>query len=174
MKGFGCRLLIYSRTHYEELARETGACFVEFDQLLTESDIISLQAPLTPKTFHLIDAAAIQKMKPGVMLINTSRGALIDTNALVDGLKTGRIGYAGLDVYEAESDYFFEDLSDRVMIDDVLARLTTFNNVVITSHQAFLTREALNNIADTTMENIREFELGKRLTQLTNHVASTV
>jgi D-lactate dehydrogenase len=174
MRGFGCRLLIYSRTYYEELARETGACFVEFDQLLAESDIISLHAPLTPKTFHLIDATAIQKMKEGVMLINTSRGALIDTNALVDGLKSGRIGYAGLDVYEAESDYFFEDLSDRVMIDDVLARLTTFNNVVITSHQAFLTQEALSNIADTTLENVREFELGKRLSQLTNHVASNV
>ena len=109
-------------------------------------------------------------MKDGVMLINTSRGALVDTVALIDGLKSGKIGYAGLDVYEEEGDYFFEDLSGEVMKDDVLARLTTFNNVMVTSHQAFLTDEALSAIATTTFQNIDEFCAGKRADELTNNV----
>lgn len=104
------------------------------------------------------------------MLINTGRGALIDTKALLDGLKNGEIGYAGLDVYEDEQDYFFEDFSNRILIDDMLARLTTFNNVIVTSHQGFLTKEALENIADTTIENIREYQKGKRMGELTNSI----
>lgn len=172
LAGFGCKLLVYSRTHYEELIEQLGVHFVGLDELLEESDIISLHVPLSPKTHHLIDAAAIEKMKPGVMIINTSRGGVVDSLALLDGLKSGKIGYAGLDVYEEESGYFFEDFSDRVMTDDILARLTTFNNVLITSHQAFLTQEALRNIADTTLANIREFELGKRMAELTNVVTA--
>ncbi|MFC1984083.1 D-lactate dehydrogenase family protein [Chloroflexota bacterium] len=172
LAGFGCKLLVYSRTRYEELVNQLGVRFVELDELLSNSDIISVHVPLSQETHHLIDEVAINKMKPGVMLINTSRGGIVDTNALLDGLKSGRIGYAGLDVYEEESEYFFEDLSDRVLTDDTLARLTTFNNVIITSHQAFLTHEALCNIANTTLDSIREFELGKRMTELTNHLTS--
>jgi D-lactate dehydrogenase len=164
LRGFGCRLLAYSRTAKPELTERLGVEFVPLDQLLAESEIISLHAPLTPQTHHLIDADAIGKMRDGVMLINTSRGGLLDTRALLDGLKSGKIGYAGLDVYEEESGYFFEDYSDRVLTDDVLARLTTFNNVVVTSHQGFLTVDALGNIADTTMSSIREFQMGEALT----------
>jgi D-lactate dehydrogenase len=173
MAGFGCRVLAYDKYPDRSLEERLGVSFVEFDELLAASDIISLHAPLTPETHHIIDAVAIAKMRRGVMLINTSRGALVDAHALLEGLKNGKIGYAGLDVYEEEGDYFFEDLSDRVMPDDVLARLTTFNNVLITSHQAFLTQEALCKIAETTFENIREFESGKRKVELTNYVCMT-
>jgi D-lactate dehydrogenase len=167
LAGFGCRLLAHDKFPDAALAERVGAKYVPLQELFSESDIISLHAPLLPETRHLVDAAAIELMKPGVMLINTSRGALIDTRALIDGLKSGRIGYAGLDVYEEESEYFFEDYSDRVMTDDLLARLTTFNNVLVTSHQGFLTHEALGNIADTTLNNLREFELGRRGSELT-------
>ncbi len=161
LKGFGCKLLVYARTPDRKLEEQLGVIFVEKDQLFAESDIITLHAPLTPETHHLINADVIEKLKDGVMLINTSRGGLVDTSALIDGLKSGKIGYAGLDVYEEESNYFFEDCSGDIMTDDMLARLTTFNNVLVTSHQAFLTREALCNIADTTLANIRSFELEK-------------
>ena len=170
LKGFGCRLLASSRTVKPELAERLGVEFVPLDQLLAESDIISLHAPLTPQTQYLIDGAAMDKMKDGVMLINTSRGGLVDTRALLNALKTGKIGYAGLDVYEEESGTFFEDFSDRVLTDDVLARLTTFNNVVVTSHQGFLTTDALGNIADTTLASIREFENGAQGAKLTHAV----
>lgn len=140
------------------------------DEMLSESDIVSLYAPLMPQTYHIIGARAISRMKPGAMLINTSRGGLVDTQALVDGLKSGKIGSAGLDVYEEEGDYFFEDYSNALIADDTLARLLTFNNVIVTSHQAFLTHEALTNIADTTLENIREYECGRRGKELTNGV----
>ena len=146
--------------------------YVELDELLRESDIISLYLPLLPDTHHIIGPRSIKKMKPGVMLINTSRGALIDTQALIDGLKSGKIGAAGLDVYEEEGDYFFEDFSNTIIADDTLARLLTFNNVIVTSHQAFLTKEALVNIADTTLANIREFEEGKRGHDLANGVCA--
>jgi D-lactate dehydrogenase len=118
----------------------------------------------------MIDAGAIDKMKDGVMLINTARGGLIDTPALLDGLKSGKIGYAGLDVYEEEADYFYKDLSDAVIEDDTLARLTTFSSVMVTGHQGSLTETAQRNIATTTIENIREFELGHRAAELTNAV----
>ena len=173
LAGFGCRLLAFDKVPDADFAARLGVRYVELGELLEQSDIISLHAPLVPDTRHLIDAAAIERMKPGVMLINTSRGALIDTRALISGLKCGKIGYAGLDVYEEESEYFFEDFSDRVMTDDLLARLTTFNNVVVTSHQGFLTRDALANIADTTLENIREFESGRPHAELTNRVVAS-
>ncbi|MBM3881748.1 MAG: cyclic nucleotide-binding domain-containing protein [Verrucomicrobia bacterium] len=170
LAGFGCRLLAYDLYPNPALTAETGVQFVPLPDLLARADIVSVHAPLTPQSRHLINAAAIQQMKPGVMLINTSRGALIDTAALLEGLKSGRIGYAGLDVYEGERPYFFEDHSDRPLADDLLARLTTFNNVLITGHQAFLTREALRNIADTTLANLREFEAGRRGAALTHRV----
>ena len=157
MAGFGCRLLGFD-------VRPNGACealgmaYVPLEELLSQSDIISLHCPLTPDTHHLINAHTIAQLKPGAMLINTSRGAVIDTRAAIAGLKSGRIGSLGLDVYEEEADYFFEDLSERVIADDVLARLLTFPNVVITGHQAFFTREALEGIARTTLQNISDVE----------------
>jgi len=170
LAGCGCRLLGYDMYQDNQLVERYGLRYVELDMIYAESDIISLHAPLTPQTRHLINAEAIAKMKRGVMLINTSRGALVDTPALLEGLKSGQIGYAGLDVYEEESEFFFEDLSDRVITDDILARLMTFNNVIVTGHQGFLTQEALNNIASITFDNIREYEAGKRGKELNNFV----
>ncbi|WP_145284695.1 2-hydroxyacid dehydrogenase [Pirellulimonas nuda] len=170
--GLGCRVLVFDPQPCEELAARDGVAYSELDTLLRESDIITLHLPLFPETHYLIDAAAIARMKRGVMLINTSRGGLVDTRALIDGLKSGQIGYAGLDVYEEEAGIFFHDVSGKVLSDDVLARLLTFNNVVITSHQAFLTREALSNIAETTLANIAEHQAGRRGAQLTNAVRS--
>ena len=156
LAGFGCRVLLYD-------IREESACkafgeYVPLDALLAECDIVSLHLPLTPETHHVIDAAAIARMKPGVMLINTSRGGLIDTRAVIEGLKEQRIGYLGLDVYEEEADLFFEDLSSRVIRDDVFSRLLTFPNVLITGHQAFFTREALAQIAEVTVASLTAFE----------------
>jgi len=168
--GFGCRVLGFDVRQDEELAGRSNFQYTGMDTLLQESDIITLHVPLMPQTRHLINADALQKMKPGVMIINTSRGGLIDTQALINGLKSGQVGSAGLDVYEEESEYFFEDYSGLVIRDDVLARLLTFPNVVITSHQAFLTREALTNIADTTFENIYQYQHGKRGHELQNAV----
>lgn len=157
LRGFGCRVLACDPVRNDEVAA-IGGEYVGLDQLLNGADIISLHCPLTPETRHLIDAAAIERMKPGVMLINTSRGAVIETRAAIDGLKDGKIGYLGLDVYEEEGDLFFEDLSEQVIKDDVFARLLTFPNVLITGHQAFFTREALQAIAETTIANISQFE----------------
>lgn len=162
--GFGCRVLTCDKFPNPELACRAGVQYVELSQLLRESDIVTLHVPLFPETHYLINRQAIGQMKRGAMLINTSRGGLVDTKALIEGLKSGQIGYAGLDVYEEEAGVFFHDVSNRVLTDDVLARLLTFNNVVITSHQAFLTREALANIADTTLANLGEFERGEKLT----------
>jgi D-lactate dehydrogenase len=161
MLGFGCRVLAFDRHQAPDLVT-AGVIYAPLDQLLKASDIVSLHVPLSPSTHHLIDADAIAAMKPGVVLINTSRGALIDTRALITALKTGHIGAAGLDVYEEEEGIFFRDLSNQVLQDDLLARLLTFPNVLITSHQAFLTREALDAIATTTLENIRVFEVEGR------------
>jgi D-lactate dehydrogenase len=171
LNGFGCRILAADPVHNPEMEK-LGVSYVSLEELCAESNFVSLHAPLLPSTRHIIDETKIDMMKPGVLLINTSRGALIDTRALIKGLKTGRIGAAGLDVYEEEENVFFRDLSDQVLQDDVLARLLTFPNVIITAHQGFLTHEALSNIADTTLSNIREFEelqSGKR-GQLTNAV----
>jgi D-lactate dehydrogenase len=162
MTGFGCRLLATDPFQNKEV-KALHAVYVELDQLLTESDIITLHCPLTNDTYHMVNHRALSLMKPGVMLINTSRGALIDTAAVIDALKSGIIGYLGLDVYEEEADLFFEDLSDRVLMDDVFARLLTFPNVLITAHQAFFTDEALEEIARVTVENLTAFEKGDLL-----------
>ncbi|MGZ3773898.1 MAG: 2-hydroxyacid dehydrogenase [Pseudobdellovibrionaceae bacterium] len=163
MTGFGCEVLAYDRKKNIEL-ENMGVVYVELDELFKKSDIISLHVPLTSETKHLINKDAISLMKPGVMLINTGRGALIDTPALIQSLKTGQIGYAGLDVYEEEEGIFFEDHSNHILQDDVLARLLTFPNCLLTSHQAFLTNEALKNIAATTLTNISNYENGKKTT----------
>lgn len=163
MHGFGCRLLAQDVRPNAALAAELGVRYVPLQELIGESDIISLHVPLTPETRHLIDAAALARMKRGTILINTGRGALIDTQALVAALKRGHIGAAGLDVYEEEEEVFFKDLSDQVLQDDVLARLLTFPNTLVTSHQGFLTHEALANIAETTLANIQAFERGEPL-----------
>ena len=157
LRGFGCRVLAYDPYPNDECG-QLGAEYVSMNTLLEESDIVTLHCPLSPDTHHMIDDHAIARMKNRVMLINTSRGALVDTRAVIAGLKSGKIGYLGLDVYEEEGDLFFEDLSSKVIQDDVFARLTTFPNVVITGHQAFFTEEALRNIADTTLANIRAVE----------------
>jgi D-lactate dehydrogenase len=156
MRGFGCKVLGTDPNPSAELVA-LGGEYVRLDQLLAESDILSLHCPLTPETRHLIDEAAIAKMRPGAMLINTSRGAVIDTRAVIRGLKSGRIGYLGLDVYEEEGDLFFENLSDQMIQDDVFARLLTFPNVLVTGHQAFFTAEALTMIAEATIANISAF-----------------
>jgi D-lactate dehydrogenase len=157
MAGFGCRILACD-PYPSEAAREAGVEYVDLDELLRASDIVSLHCPLTPETFHLIDAERIALMRPGVMLVNTSRGALVDTAAVVEGLKTGRIGHLGLDVYEEEAGLFFEDLSDQVIGDDAFDRLNAFPNVLITGHQAFFTAEAIQGIAATTIANLTAFE----------------
>ncbi len=157
MNGLGMEVLAYDKFPDKSL-QEQGKCrYVELDELYARADILSLNCPLTNETYHMIDKKSISKMKDGVMIINTGRGPLIDTLALINGLKSRKIGYAGLDVYEEENEYFFEDFSQEVIDDDVLARLMTFNNVLITSHQAFFTREALHNIAATTLENIQAY-----------------
>lgn len=152
-KGFGMNVLAYDK--YPDTA--SGLNYVSLDEIFTSSDVISLHCPLTEETKHLINRETIKKLKKGVALINTSRGALIDAESLVDGIKQRIIGCACLDVYEEESDIFFEDFSGHILDDDVLARLISMPNVIITSHQAFLTQEALNNIAKTTVDNICEF-----------------
>ena len=168
--GFGCKVLAYDTRPSVSLSNHPNVEFVDLSDLIKLSDIISLHAPLNKKTHHMIDEAALNKMKKNVMLINTSRGALIDSSALVRGLKSGKIGSAGLDVYEEEADIFFHDKSNEVITDDVFARLTTFNNVVITSHQGFLTKEALSNIAQTTLQSFSEFIAGKKGNELTYQV----
>jgi D-lactate dehydrogenase len=161
MAGFGCRLLAHD-PYPNDTCRDLGVAYVPLDTLLAEADIVTMHLPLTPDSHHMIDAAAIRRMKPGAMLINTSRGALLDTPAVIEGLKSGRIGSLGLDVYEEEADLFFEDLSNQVLQDDVFARLLTFPNVLITGHQAFFTAEALTAIAETTLANITAVERGER------------
>ncbi|WP_444666914.1 2-hydroxyacid dehydrogenase [Cereibacter changlensis] len=157
MLGFGCKVIASDPYPNAQIAAE-GVRYVPLDELFGASDIISLQCPLTPETHHLIDDAAIAKMKRGVMIINTSRGAVVDASAVIRGLKSGVIGALGLDVYEEEAALFFEDLSARAIVDDVFARLLTFPNVLITGHQGFFTREALTAIAETTIGNISAFE----------------
>ena len=150
LKGLGMRVLANDLYPDEKFAKEEGITYVSLDELYKESDIISLHCPLTDQTRYL-------------MIINTGRGLLIHTNALIEGLKTKKVSAAGLDVYEEEGDYFYEDKSDKIIDDDVLARLLSFNNVIVTSHQAFFTKEALRNIADTTLRNIKDFEEGRPL-----------
>jgi D-lactate dehydrogenase len=163
LRGFGMRVIAYDKFVDKDFARENQLEYVELDEIFRTSDIISLNCPLTKETEYLINRDSLAKMKKGVMIINTGRGKLIKTPDLIYALKSGKVGSAGLDVYEEESKFFFEDLSDRVLTDDVLARLLTFNNVIITSHQGFFTREALQNIAATTMQNISDFLENKPL-----------
>lgn len=158
MKGFGCQVIGYDE-HINPECQALGLTYVPKEELYRTSDIISLHLPLMPTTHHMINDQAVKQMKTGVMLINTSRGGLIDTTAVVAGLKTGKIGYLGLDVYEEES-LFFQDFSGHVIQDDVFARLLTFSNVIVTGHQAFFTSNALTNIAETTLMNVRGFEQG--------------
>lgn len=157
LAGFGMKLLAFD-TYESPEAKELGVEYVSHDRLFAESDIISLHCPLTPETHHLIDARAVSLMKRGVMIINTSRGKVVDTKAMVEGLKSGKIGSLGLDVYEEEGDLFYQDLSDKVIQDDVFSRLITFPNVLITGHQAFFTRNAMEAIARVTVGNLDAFE----------------
>jgi D-lactate dehydrogenase len=163
LAGFGCKIMT-NDLEANPSCLAVGARYVSLAELFTHSDIITLHCPLMPETHHLINAEAIRQMKTGVMLINTSRGGLIDTYAVINGLKSGKIGHLGLDVYEEEADLFFENLSDKVIRDDLFARLLTFPNVIITCHQAFFTDTALDNIARTIISNITDFEKGHRST----------
>lgn len=155
--GFGCNVLAYDR-YRSKTIEKMGVKYLPLDEVFAQSDIITLHCPLTPKTKHIINALSIAQMKNGVMIINTSRGGLLKTRDVLGGLKSGKIGYLGLDVYEDEADLFFEDRSGVVLQDETFARLLTFPNVLITGHQAFFTREALGNIADVTIQNATEFE----------------
>ncbi len=163
MQGFGCHLLGYDVYPNEDFKGISGAKYVELLELLAKSDIISLHCPLLPSTHHLINPETIEQMKPGMMLINTSRGQLVDTRAVIEGIKTGKIGYVGLDVYEEEEELFFEDHSDTIIKDDTFQLLQSFQNVVITAHQAFFTKNALTAIAQTTITNISSWEQGNNL-----------
>ena len=157
LKGFGCRLLASDPTPNPACV-ELGARYTTIEEIFETSDIVSLHCPLTPQTYHLVDSDLLARTKPGLMLINTGRGALINTPAVIDALKSGQLGSLGIDVYEEEEDLFFEDLSDQMLQDDIFARLLTFPNVLITGHQAFFTQEALTAIAQTTHENITAFQ----------------
>jgi D-lactate dehydrogenase len=158
LKGFGCKVLAYDVYENPELVA-MGVSYVKLETLLAQSDIVSLHCPLLPSTYHLINNTTVGLMKRGAMLINTSRGGLIQTDALIDGLKSGQLGSVGLDVYEEEESLFFRDLSNSVIQDDVFSRLLTFPNVLITGHQAFFTETALCNIAETTLHNLLQIEV---------------
>jgi len=160
MLGFGCTVIACDGIESEAL-KAKGVIYKSFDELLRCADIISIHCPLTPETHHLFNKTAFSKMKKGVMLINTSRGALINTPDAIEGLKQGKIGYLGIDVYEGEKELFFKDLSQSVIQDDVMERLMSFYNVLITPHQAFFTKEAVTAIAETTITNLTDFENGK-------------
>jgi D-lactate dehydrogenase len=159
LNGFGCEVLVFD-VQQNPAVEQAGATYVELGELLTRSDIISLHCPLTPETRHLINSESIEQMKHGVVLVNTSRGGIVDTDAVITGLKSGQVGGLAIDVYEEEADLFFEDLSSEVIHDDVFARLLTFPNVLITGHQAFFTQEAMEQIAATTLSNIVDVESG--------------
>jgi D-lactate dehydrogenase len=160
LAAMGCRILGYDLFPNPEF-NALGETYVALEQLLAESDIVSLHCPLTPESHYIINAASLQRMKRGVMIINTSRGPLVDAVAVIEALKTGRVGALGLDVYEQEADVFYENLSNEIIQDDVLQRLVTFPNVLITSHQAFFTQTALRNIAETTMANLEDYVAGR-------------
>ena len=161
-QGFGVKVLGFD-PYPNPAFTEAGGHYVPLEELLASSHIISLHCPLSPATHHIINDDTIAQMKRGVMIINTSRGALVDAKAVIKGLKSGQIGYLGLDVYEQEAEFFYENFSEQVIVDDVLQRLTTFPNVLITSHQAYFTDTALQNIADTTIGNLTAFEKGEPL-----------
>jgi len=158
LHGFGCKLMAVDQVENIELKEKYSLVYTDLNTLCRNADIITLHLPLTPETHYLINADSIKEMKRGVMIINTSRGALVNTKDVINGLKSGQIGYLGLDVYELEGGLFFEDRSEQILQDDTLSRLLTFKNVLITSHQAFLTDTALQNIAETTIHNLDCFE----------------
>ena len=160
MLGFGCRVIAYDLVRNQE-CEDLGVEYMALNDLLRSSDIVSLHCPLTPATRHLINADTLAQMKRGVMIVNTGRGGLVDARAAIAALKTGQLGYLGLDVYDGEAELFFEDRSEEIVKDDVLMRLLTFPNVVVTGHQAFFTRQAVANIAETTIQNISSFERGE-------------
>jgi len=160
--GFGCEVLAYD-VHPNQRLQEIGIEYTSIPDLLSRSDILTLHCPLTPDTHHLVNADSIARAKPGFLLVNTSRGALVDADAVIDGLKSGRIGGVALDVYEQEADLFFQNLSNEIIHDDVFQRLLTFPNVLITGHQAFFTQEALSSITRTTLQNISDAEAGRAL-----------
>jgi D-lactate dehydrogenase len=168
LKGFGCRVMGYDINKNPECDTIGLEFTTNLDDIYAQCDIISLHCPLTPQTYHLINTESIAKMKKGVMLINTSRGALIDTKAVIKGLKKEQIAYMGLDVYEEEADLFFEDLSGKVIQDDLFTRLLSFPNVLITGHQAFFTENALKKIAEVTLQNITDYEQHKALANTVN------
>jgi D-lactate dehydrogenase len=172
MKGMGCRVLAYDKFPDEKLIHQ-GLAYVNLEKLLSDSDIISLHCPLTPETAYLINRQTLSMMKTGVMLINTSRGALIHTDDVIDSLKKRQVGYLGIDVYEQEEKLFFRDLSEQILEDDHIARLMTFPNVLITAHQAFFTREALTQIARTTLANLEAVQSGSEETNEISYSAST-
>ena len=163
LKGFGMNIIAYDPYPNEEWASKSGARYVTLKEIFCESDVLSLHCPLNEQTKHIVNHDSMKMMKHDAVIINTGRGALIDSKALVHALKHGQIGGIGMDVYEEESKYFFSDWSTDIMTDDVLARLLTFPNVIITAHQAFLTTNALKNLADTTMQNIRDFSDNAKL-----------
>lgn len=171
--GFGCDVVAYD-VHRNPDLEQIGVRYVELPELFEASDIISLHCPLTPQTHYLVNEESLALTKPGVLLVNTARGALIDTRALVGALKAGQVGGVAIDVYEQEEDLFFEDLSSEVVTDDVFQRLLTFPNVIVTGHLAFFTEEALTSIAETTLGNITDFEAGRpdpaRLVRAATHL----
>ena len=162
MKGFGCNLFAYDLTESQELV-EMGVQYLPIDEVFMQSDIISLHCPLTPGTKHIVNSSSLAQMKDGVMIINTSRGALINTADAIDGLAQKKIGYLGIDVYEQEEKLFFEDLSESIIQDDYILRLNSFPNVLITSHQAYFTKEAMDQITLITLDNIQAFENKQQL-----------
>lgn len=166
MRGFGCRVIAFDPFPNNTFSEENGVTYCDRDELLKQSDIISLHCPLLDDTKHLIDQEAYSKMKPGVMLINTGRGGLVDTKDTINALKSGKLGYLGIDVYEEESELFFEDRSSEIIQDDVIVRLMGFPNVLVTGHQGFFTRDALDAIANVTVENLIRF--GSNLSPLPN------
>lgn len=163
MVGMKCKVIAYDIQESEEL-KNIGVTYLPIDELLAQSDILSLHCPLTPDTFHIINSKSLNKMKNGVVIINTSRGALIDTKAVIKALKNRKVGNLGIDVYEQEEDLFFQNRSEEILQDEQIARLMTFPNVLVTGHQAFLTNEALAQISEITLKNLDELEAGKKLT----------
>jgi D-lactate dehydrogenase len=161
MNGFGCKVIAYDPVPNLDLLKQNKVSYLPLNEIYQRSDLISLHVPLLPGTRHMIDKVALEQMKPGALIINTGRGALIDSCALIDALKSGHVGGAALDVYEEEEGIFFRNLSDQILKDDILARLMSFPNVLMTSHQAFLTSEALLKITETTLQNISDFEAGR-------------
>lgn len=162
MRGFGCEVIGYDLFRHAEFLA-VGARYVELPELLNSSDVISLHCPLTPETYHLIDAAALAQVRVGTLLVNTSRGGLVDTEAVISELKSGRLGGLAIDVYEQEADLFFQDLSSTIITDDLIQRLVSFPNVIVTGHQAFFTHEAIAQIMAATIENITAFARGQPL-----------